>query len=75
MKIIKTHRDFNETQHCGERLNQRVNVNVGRGSGHRTLGCDVRSVELSRVLAHTGERREPDSRHRDTELCTGVSEE
>ena len=33
--------------HCRERLNQRVNVNVGCRSGHRTLGCDMRSVRHS----------------------------
>ena len=61
---------------CSERLNQRVNVNVGRGSGHRTLGCDVRSVELSRGLAHTGERRELRQQTLSSvTVCAGMSEE
>ena len=37
----------------GEKLNERVNVSVGRGSRHRTLGCDVRSAGHSHV--HTEE--------------------
>ena len=35
----------------------------------------LRELEASKLEAHTGERREPDSRHRDTELCAGVSED
>ena len=40
----------------GEKLNERVNVSVGRGSRHRTLGCDVRSAGHSRGLVHTAPR-------------------
>ena len=54
------------------RLNQRVNVNVGRGSRHRTLRCDVWSVGNIQGLAHTGERREMRQRTpRQWALCGG----